>query len=259
MLQVLYHPPSNDQLCEQLKARGAIHSPSVVNAFKETDRAHFLSHAADTDLELPDGEAYNDLPLRQGVLHLSAPSIYGAALEALELEEGLSFLNVGSGTGYLSSLAANILGPRSAQFGVECRAELVEHAREKLDELGHTHVELVHCNCFALDPESSMRFERIYVGAGASQTTAAIIFRMVRHSELPRLLTTPPYGARPPPPLHVPYATFSETPDMSSYGSLVSHPTHSSPNSACHLLAPPVPLRCPPLLLSPPCPPPRRP
>ena len=43
----------------------------------------------------------------------------------------------------LSSLAASILGDCSVQFGVECRAELIEHSRVKLDKLGHTHVTLV--------------------------------------------------------------------------------------------------------------------
>ena len=40
-------------------------------------------------------------------------------------------------------------------------------------------MQLHHANCFALDPSSSLRFERIYVGAGASQQSAAIIFRML--------------------------------------------------------------------------------
>ena len=51
--------------------------------------------------------------------------MYGCILEALELESShprtsMSFLNVGSGTGYLSCIVANILGPSSAnvQYGV---------------------------------------------------------------------------------------------------------------------------------------------
>jgi protein-L-isoaspartate O-methyltransferase len=45
--------------------------------------------------------AHADQPLKEGNIHLSAPHIYGSALEALELQphSSLSFLNCGSGTG----------------------------------------------------------------------------------------------------------------------------------------------------------------
>ncbi len=169
--------PSNDWLCDALVSSGAISTPSVVAAFRATDRGHFLNVGEGGGVA--EADAYTDMPLRQGVLHLSAPSIYGTALEFLDLQPGHSFLNIGSGTGYLSALAATILGPRAVQFGVECRAELVSHARSKLDALGHHHVQIVHSNAFSLDPEGSMRFERIYVGAGASARTAALLFRML--------------------------------------------------------------------------------
>lgn len=81
-------------------SNGTITSPGVVSAFRTTDRGHFL--AKDGLPPLPEQEVYMDMPLRNGVLHLSAPSIYGAALEHLDLQEGHSFLNVGSGTGCAS-------------------------------------------------------------------------------------------------------------------------------------------------------------
>ena len=217
-------PPSNESLTESMIAQGAISSRSIINAFEQTDRAHFLQRPEYQSMSEDIDDVYQDMPLRHGIVHLSAPSIYGVALEALELEQGNTFLNVGSGTGCacmhsniheshqnpdvtpsptsepekrhllaplsnvctparsctdLSSLAACIIGRRAIQFGIECREELIQHSRSRLDELGHTHVQLVHANCFELDPESSMRFQRIYVGAGASQRTASILFRML--------------------------------------------------------------------------------
>ena len=134
----------------------------VVAAFRAVDRGQFV------DDEESKEAIYMDMPFRHGRLHLSAPSIYAAALEALELEEGHSVLNVGSGTGYMASLISHIAGRRAIHVGIELHQELVDHARQKLDGLGHTHVQL-HCgSCFALDPEASMRFERIYVGAGVA-------------------------------------------------------------------------------------------
>ena len=52
-------------------------------------------------------------------MHISAPHIYGSAIEALDLVPGscTSFLNVGSGTGYVSAIVADILGPNSLNYG----------------------------------------------------------------------------------------------------------------------------------------------
>lgn len=63
--------------------------------------------------------AHADQPLKEGNIHLSAPHIYGSALEALELQpnSSLSFLNIGSGTGYVSCIVADVMGTRSSNYG----------------------------------------------------------------------------------------------------------------------------------------------
>ena len=67
--------------------------------------------------------------------------------------------------------------PRQAvHAAIELRGELVTRAREKLDELGCTNVDLRHGSCLEIEAEGSMRFQRIYIGAGADESMASILF-----------------------------------------------------------------------------------
>ena len=77
-----------------------IRTKYVEQAFRTVDRGHYCQSSA---------RAYESV-WKEGNLHLSAPNIYSMVMEALELKPGMSFLNLGSGTGYLSTVAGFILG-----------------------------------------------------------------------------------------------------------------------------------------------------
>lgn len=93
----------NDELVDNLVDAEYIKSQLVERAFRAVDRANYY---------LPEhkGSAYKDLAWKHGHLHLSAPCIYSEVMECLDLKPGLSFLNLGSGTGYLSTMVGLILG-----------------------------------------------------------------------------------------------------------------------------------------------------
>lgn len=117
----------NDDLVDNLVSAEFIKTSSVERAFRAVDRGMYFT---------PQGResAYTDLPWKSGNIHLSAPCIYCDVMESLNLRPGMSFLNLGSGTGYLSTMAGLILGPYGINHGVEIHHDVVQYAQEKLEE-----------------------------------------------------------------------------------------------------------------------------
>lgn len=157
-----HEPETNNAMVEDLYRAGTLRSAACLAAFKAVDRAHFWVQGTGS-------VAYADVPLRHGKLHQSAPHIYARALEALmPLQPGLSFLNIGSGTGYFSCLVGHLIGPQSVNDGLELWQETVAHAQERSRLLGFATIEYTVGNAYEMDVNAGMRYDRIYVGAGAS-------------------------------------------------------------------------------------------
>eukprot|EP00928_Gymnodinium_smaydae_P061951 TRINITY_DN45901_c0_g1_i1.p1 TRINITY_DN45901_c0_g1~~TRINITY_DN45901_c0_g1_i1.p1 ORF type:complete len:544 (-),score=85.65 TRINITY_DN45901_c0_g1_i1:182-1813(-) len=153
---------TNEAMVQDLQDAGVLQSPELLRAFRTIDRGAFW--VQDTG-----PLAYADMPLRYGRLHQSAPHIYGRVMEALmPLSQGMSFLNIGSGTGYLSCVMSEIIGDTAVNEGVEVWPDTVEHARSRCAELGKTNIEFTCGNVYNLDVDKSMRYDRIYVGACAN-------------------------------------------------------------------------------------------
>ncbi|UYV77843.1 PCMTD1 [Cordylochernes scorpioides] len=159
---------TNDELVDNLMEAKYIKSPSVEKVFRAVDRASYYAEGHREG-------AYRDLAWRHGNLHLSAPCIYAEVMETLRLAQGQSFLNLGSGTGYLSTMAGLIIGPNGVNHGVELFSNVVDYANERLqDFMAHSPAlsEFEFCqpqfvvgNCLRLDPASPRRYDRVYCGA----------------------------------------------------------------------------------------------
>ncbi|CAN8026324.1 unnamed protein product [Ixodes persulcatus] len=171
----------NDELIDNLVEADYIKSPLVERVFRAVDRADYYADGCKEN-------AYRDLAWKQGNLHLSAPCIYSEVLESLLLEPGLSFLNLGSGTGYLSTVAGLILGPYGVNHGVELHEDVVLYARRKvgefmrgteaLDEHEFCEPRFVVGNCLALDP--GRRYDRVYCGASCPPEHCAFVKGLVK-------------------------------------------------------------------------------
>lgn len=97
----------NDDLIDNLMQAQYIKTPEIERVFRAVDRASYFLPEFQTN-------AYKDLAWKKGNIHISAPCIYSAVMENLNLAPGLSFLNVGSGTGYLSTMVGLMLGKLNA-------------------------------------------------------------------------------------------------------------------------------------------------
>ncbi|XP_032810455.1 protein-L-isoaspartate O-methyltransferase domain-containing protein 1-like [Petromyzon marinus] len=172
----------NDDLIDNLKEASYIRSEEVERAFRAVDRAQYY-------LEEFRDSAYRDLAWKHGNIHLSAPCIYSEVMEALKLRRGLSFLNLGSGTGYLSTMVGLMLGPFGVNHGVELHGDVVEYAREKLDVFIKTsdafdrfelcEPRFVVGNCLEMRVES-VQYDRVYCGAGVQKDHENFMKNLVR-------------------------------------------------------------------------------
>lgn len=107
--------------------------------------------------------------------------MYATVLNALEIQNGSSFLNIGSGSGYLSCLVACLAGKSGVSHGIEVSSQTLSHAKAcceswrqrtnaaKGSEVYDSHYfQLIPGNAFELrsgDLQQS-KYDRIYVGAG---------------------------------------------------------------------------------------------
>lgn len=158
---------TNDALVDHLCSSGSVTDTRIEAAFRAVDRAKFIPDA--------DGaSAYDDSPIRSGHFHMSQPSLYADALAALELEEGNSFLNVGSGTGYLSSIVSEITG-KSMHHGVDVHEDVLDHAKAMLKNQGKEYIQFFHMNVHDVDISRSPRYQRIYLGACAGGESKRIL------------------------------------------------------------------------------------
>eukprot|EP00062_Callorhinchus_milii_P019427 gi/632973965/ref/XP_007903409.1/ PREDICTED: protein-L-isoaspartate O-methyltransferase domain-containing protein 2 isoform X2 [Callorhinchus milii] len=162
----------NDDLIDNLKEAHYIRTEVVEQAFRAIDRADYY-------LEIYKDNAYKDLAWKNGNIHLSAPCIYSEVMEALDLQPGLSFLNLGSGTGYLSTMVGLILaGPFGVNHGIELHDDVVEYAYQKLenfiktsdsfDKFEFCEPSFVVGNCLEIASDSR-QYDRVYCGAGVQK------------------------------------------------------------------------------------------
>jgi len=182
-------------MVDKLKRFGVISNDHVEEGFRSVDRKFFVPMGNQS-------MAHSDQPLKEGNVHISAPHIYGSAIEALDLvpNSSTSFLNIGSGTGYISCIAAEILGPNSLNFGVELHDDVIQHCKASIAKwktsaieerngtttfhfMDHSaDIQIIKGNGLKIlknQGESVVGFDRIYIGAAVDKEDLANITKLL--------------------------------------------------------------------------------
>lgn len=186
---------ANQQLVDQLIARGALWSPALIAAFRATPRHRFLPRVWHCTRQ-PGGwrEIHTHAPNRQELRLLysdralttrlseaapgrdpvaisssSQPSLMAEMLEDLRLAPGMKTLEIGAGTGYNAALLAHLVG-RVVTLEIDRR--ILAEAQEHLHAFPDRRVDLRHGDGRLGCPDEAP-FDRILVTAAASDLEPA--------------------------------------------------------------------------------------
>jgi SAM-dependent methyltransferase len=80
----------------------------------------------------------------------------------------MSFLNVGSGTGYFSSIVSELIGEFAISDGVDIWPETVAFAADNCRQAGKNNIHFTVGNVYQLDVNQGTLYDRIYLGACGS-------------------------------------------------------------------------------------------
>ncbi|EEH57176.1 uncharacterized protein MICPUCDRAFT_17313 [Micromonas pusilla CCMP1545] len=121
------HGRTNDELVDNLYRNEIITEHRVARAMKSVDRANYVA------MKEPSIDPYQDSPQPIGYgATISAPHMHAHCLQELSrwFVPGAKVLDVGSGTGYLTALFAEMVTPDGVVVGVDHVDELVRASRE---------------------------------------------------------------------------------------------------------------------------------
>uniref|UniRef100_A0A7M5V8Y9 Protein-L-isoaspartate O-methyltransferase n=2 Tax=Clytia hemisphaerica TaxID=252671 RepID=A0A7M5V8Y9_9CNID len=165
------HGKDNAHLIQQLQKNDILTSNRVASAMAKVDRQNYCYENAYMDSPQPIGYSVT----------ISAPHMHVHALQHLEghLQEGMSALDVGSGSGYLAACMAYMVGKTGCVVGIDHIPELVERSVQNVnkgnsDILTSKNLELV-VGDGRLGYLPRAPFDAIHVGAAAPHLPQALI------------------------------------------------------------------------------------
>lgn len=140
---------------------------AVEDAFRAIDRARFVP----PDLKR---DAYMDtaLPIGEGQT-ISQPTVVALCFEWLDVSQGDSVLDLGSGSGWTTALLAHLAGPGGSVVGIERIPSLVSFGSKNLSTYAFAHAHIEQAGNELGKPEKAP-FDRILVSAATGEVPDAL-------------------------------------------------------------------------------------
>ncbi|CAA9962027.1 Protein-L-isoaspartate O-methyltransferase [Pyrenophora teres f. maculata] len=120
------HGTSNETLVQNLAKNNLIKSDRVKDAMLKVDRAHYAPATPYEDCPQPIGHRAT----------ISAPHMHASACESLldYLQPGSKVLDIGSGSGYLTAVLANLVAPNGSVVGIDHIQPLVDMGKQNMQK-----------------------------------------------------------------------------------------------------------------------------
>ena len=150
------------EMVEKLVSSGYIKTEPVKTAMEKVPRHIF----APEDMQR---FAYADAPIQIGAggQTISAPHMVAMMLEFLELEKGMTVLEIGCGSGYHASLAAYLVGAQGHVYTIDIVEELTENAKKHIAQVGlHDRIDVIFADGSKGLPEHAP-YDRIMAACSA--------------------------------------------------------------------------------------------
>ncbi|MCK5772947.1 MAG: protein-L-isoaspartate(D-aspartate) O-methyltransferase [Thermoplasmata archaeon] len=149
-----------DSLVDDLVMEGVIHSPPVERAMRAVRREDFVPGRLR-------GSAYADHPLPiGGGQTISAPHMVAIMAEELQVEEGNSVLEIGTGSGYHAAVVSHLVGPEGRIISIERVDRLADNGRKNLIISGISNVQVIGADGSGGYPDGAP-YDRIYYTCAA--------------------------------------------------------------------------------------------
>jgi protein-L-isoaspartate(D-aspartate) O-methyltransferase len=157
------------RLVNDLIRSGYLRSDNVINAFSKIHRIEFIP----ADLE-GQAEANIALPIGYGQT-ITQPLTVALMLELLDVQSGHNVLDVGSGSGWTTSLLAHIVGEHGHITAMEIIPELCHYGEENVKKFDFVKKGIVEFQCQSAKHgfEKNAPYDRILVSASTDDIPEA--------------------------------------------------------------------------------------
>ncbi len=147
-----------ERLIGDIKRHGFLKSKGLEEALRVCPRELFVPEDRKED-------AYIDEPVHIGFGQtVSQPSTVVLMTEALEIKQGQTVLEVGSGSGWQSAILGYLVGPKGKVYSIERLKALIRIAKDNLNRVGAKNVETIEGDG-SLGLKEKAPFDRVIVTA----------------------------------------------------------------------------------------------